>query len=78
LIGTWTYLPQDAPKYLKGSYLNMSFGSLLFVIVLSLMAYLAWENKQRQSGKRDGVFEDLTASQVDRLGHNHPQFVFTV
>lgn len=56
----------------------MSFGSLLFVIVLSLMAYLAWENKQRQSGKRDGVFEDLTASQVDRLGHNHPQFVFTV
>jgi hypothetical protein len=77
LISTWTYLPKDGPKYQQGYYMNLGFGTLLYVTTTSLTLYLRLENRQKALGMRDHLLRMATQEEMDRLGHWHPEFRFT-
>lgn len=42
------------------------------------MSYLTWENRRRRQGRRNYRLEGLTEEEVERLGHQHPNFKFTL
>lgn len=74
-IATFTYLPNDAPRYRKGHAINLGF--LCFSICLStvLILYNKGENKKRAGGKRD---DRLLTGEESELGYRHPAFVYTI
>ncbi|KAF1986362.1 MFS general substrate transporter [Aulographum hederae CBS 113979] len=78
LIATWTFVHADAPRFLKGVYINLGFASLLVVTIITLTLYLSFENKKRNQGRRDSRIDNLSQHEIDLLGHRHPNFRFTV
>jgi len=78
IISTWTYLPKDAPRYLRGHYINLGFGVLLFIVATTLTIYLRWENRQRAAGNRDWRLQEAGPEGEQDLGHRHPSFRYTV
>ncbi|CAO2649150.1 Nn.00g100990.m01.CDS01 [Neocucurbitaria sp. VM-36] len=74
-IGTFIYLQRDAPKYRLGH--SVSLGALVLTLFLALaqIMYLGWENKKRDKGERD---DRLLQENVERLGHRHPSFRYTL
>ncbi|KAF2798388.1 MFS general substrate transporter [Melanomma pulvis-pyrius CBS 109.77] len=74
-IATFTYLQEDAPKYTTGHAINIGMLGLVLVLTTVNMLYCRWENRQRESGKRDYRLqeEDETV-----LGYRHPRFKYTI
>jgi hypothetical protein len=77
ILATWTYIATDAPKYVRGHSINLSFTCLGVGIITLSTFYLRWENKQRSLGRRDNRLAGLTAAEASQLGHTHPEFQFT-
>lgn len=77
IIATWTYLPNNGPRYLQGHAINFGGSVILLAVTTITFFYLKWENKVRAQGRRDHRL--LTATQEDkwRLGHRHPEFKYT-
>ncbi|KAL5318126.1 hypothetical protein ACEPPN_015231 [Leptodophora sp. 'Broadleaf-Isolate-01'] len=77
LIATWTYLLPDAPKYIKGHWINLGAAILCCSLLAIATVYLRWENRQRALGKRAWRLEGLSEDEQNSLGHSHPDFRFT-
>ncbi|KAI9762658.1 MAG: hypothetical protein M4579_000276 [Chaenotheca gracillima] len=69
-IATFTYLPQDAPKYVAGHSINIGVLALCLVLTLANMLYVRVENAKRASGKRDFRLQ----GDESLLGYKHPNF----
>ncbi|KAH3988409.1 hypothetical protein HBH51_001300 [Parastagonospora nodorum] len=74
-IGTFIYLQRDSPKYVLGH--AVSLGALVLTVILAggQIMYLQWENKKRDRGERD---DRLCEENEGRLGHQHPNFRYTL
>ncbi|KAF2011979.1 major facilitator superfamily transporter [Aaosphaeria arxii CBS 175.79] len=76
IIATWSYLVRDGPLYHTGHTLNFSGMIVVLCIAIMGMCYCYYENKARRSGKRDARLAGLSEAEQDKLGHDHPSFVF--
>jgi hypothetical protein len=91
IIAMWTYLPDDGPSFHNGNSLNIAACTITFLLVLTVRQYNQWENKQRETGRRDWrvigarVVGDgnstrsevhLDEKDVRELGSAHPEFRF--
>ncbi|KAJ3574208.1 hypothetical protein NPX13_g4437 [Xylaria arbuscula] len=74
-IATFIYLPKDKPDYILGHSISLGALILCFLVSCTQTFYLRWENKKRAQGSRDGR---LASADVDRLGHRHPEFRYTI
>ncbi|KAJ1022770.1 hypothetical protein NDA18_005104 [Ustilago nuda] len=74
LISTWSYLNKHAPDFVPGNALNLTGGIVMVSIVLGLVSWQRWENKQRDAGKRDHRLEGLNQDEIQLLGSDHPHF----
>ncbi|KAH6618454.1 MFS transporter-like protein [Boeremia exigua] len=73
-IGTFIYLKDDAPLYTLGHSVCLGAMGACFVLTLAQMAYLRWENREREKGARD----ERLGGEETRLGHRHPAFRYTL
>lgn len=78
ILATWTYLSAEAPRYITGHSINLSFTCLCIIIITISSLYLRWENRQRSLGRRNDRLQGLTPVQAAQLGHTHPEFRFTL
>jgi len=78
IIAVWTYLPQDAPNYHKGSSLNLAASCTACVLVVFGWFYLRRENKKRERGERDYRLQGKTAEEIEQLGYLHPSFRYQI
>lgn len=78
IIATWTYLPKDSPGYYTGHWINFGAGIILLLVIIITIMYLRQENAKRADGKRDYRLEDTSPRDIDRLGHSHPSYRYTV
>ncbi|OJD38741.1 major facilitator superfamily protein [Diplodia corticola] len=74
VVATWTYLPSDAPRYPIGHSINLGAQAAAFFLALAGMAYVVWENGQRERGRRDHRVEGKSEEEVAALGYRHPGF----
>jgi hypothetical protein len=74
IMAPWVYLKEDAPNYRKGHALLFSFLFGRWAINGFLMAYVKWENRHREIGKRDHVLEGLRNGEQLELSSRHPAF----
>jgi len=83
-VGTFTYLPADAPRYRTGHFINLSFLVLCFFLCVIDMLYISFENRQREKGKRNGRLSGEIGRTSEsenagaKLGHLHPKFIYTL
>lgn len=78
ILATWTYLLADAPRYITGHALNLSFACLCILLVVAAIINLKRENSIKAKGGRDARVHGLTEEEVADLGHLHPEFKFTL
>ncbi len=74
LISTWTFLPGDAPNYIKANSINIGTGSGIIVIAALLLVWMMRENKKRNSGRYDYILDGLSTDEIATLGNDHPGF----
>ncbi|KAL9084400.1 MAG: hypothetical protein Q9159_005234 [Coniocarpon cinnabarinum] len=70
-IATFTYLQEDAPRYITGHAINIGMLGLSAILCTILIIYQKWENRLRAQGKRDYRLQE---SSEERLGYRHPRF----
>lgn len=71
---TFTYVADDAPRYVTGHAINLGAIGLSLLLTLANILYVRWENNARQLGKRE---YRLQRADENRLGHSHPDFRYT-
>lgn len=76
LIATWTYLPEDAPRYVRGHWINFGGSCILLMVAVVTTLYLRWENGVRARGGRNERLAG-TDGEVGKLGHRHPEYRYT-
>ncbi|KAI1132967.1 MFS transporter-like protein [Nemania abortiva] len=74
-ISTFIYLPEDKPDYILGHSISLGALILCIILVCTQILFLTWENRKRARGGRD---HRLTEGKVDRLGHRHPAYKYTI
>ncbi|KAK7190225.1 hypothetical protein PSPO01_03946 [Paraphaeosphaeria sporulosa] len=74
-IATFTYLPEDAPRYTTGHAINIGMLGLALISIAGNIWYCRWENKKRATGQRDYRLRD---EKEERLGYRHPRFEYTI
>ncbi|CAA7259745.1 unnamed protein product [Cyclocybe aegerita] len=82
-VATFSYTPDQRPKYIRGHTISLGFVSLAWVLIACNVSYCLWENKARREGRRQ---DNLTKYQalVDAgktrapIGDRHPNFRFTL
>ncbi|KAI5477352.1 hypothetical protein MNV49_006494 [Pseudohyphozyma bogoriensis] len=74
VVATWAYLAKTAPRYVPGNTLNVAVTAATVFLSLAMVAYIKWENKQREEGKRDHRLEGLSPDEAVQLGSQHPSF----
>ncbi|KAJ8065614.1 hypothetical protein OCU04_006289 [Sclerotinia nivalis] len=74
-IATFTYIAEDAPRYIAGHAINLGMLGLCLVVTSITMWYCKWENGMRERRMRDGR---LVEGHTEMLGHRHPEFRYTV
>jgi len=73
-VATFTYLPDDAPRYTTGHAINIGAIGVSMLLTTANILYVRWENAARAGGKRD---ERLERGEVGELGCRHPAFRYT-
>ncbi|GAA5875524.1 hypothetical protein JCM8547_001689 [Rhodosporidiobolus lusitaniae] len=74
MICTWLYLPKYKPRYIPGNSFNVCSAVCSAAIALGLMAYVRYENRARERGRRDSRLDGLTEEEQKDLGHRHPNY----
>ena len=74
-IATFTYLQEDAPRYITGHAINIGVIGLAMITTCVLMVYQRWENSLRDRGARDSR---LSEEDPGHLGYRHPAFRYTL
>ncbi|PNS15497.1 hypothetical protein CAC42_756 [Sphaceloma murrayae] len=74
-IATWTYIQDDAPRYITGHAINIGMLGLSLFCSTTCMLYCTWENRKRAAGGRD---YRLAQGGDRQLGYRHPEFRYTI
>ncbi|KXT15565.1 hypothetical protein AC579_9957 [Pseudocercospora musae] len=74
-VATFTYLAKDAPDYVTGHAICLASIGLSLLLTFSNIAYIRWENGQRQSGRREYRLQEV--EDESQLGYRHPEFKYT-
>ncbi|KAM0325868.1 hypothetical protein ACHAQA_007171 [Verticillium albo-atrum] len=77
IIATWTYRTEDAPRYVKGHFINFGGSCILFIVIGVTTFYLRKENRMRAEGKRNYRLANATETEKWALGHSHPEYRYT-
>ncbi|KAF1957524.1 MFS general substrate transporter, partial [Byssothecium circinans] len=68
-IATFTYLQEDAPRYITGHAINIGMLGLALLLTSTNIVYCKWENKKRANGERNHRLQEEDEGQ---LGYRHP------
>ncbi|KAF9009084.1 MFS transporter [Cyathus striatus] len=73
----------QAPKYIRGHTIVLSFLVLTWVLIAVNISYCLWENKARREGRRQSNLEHykelrVTGKTRAPIGDRHPDFRFTL
>lgn len=74
-IATFTYLDEDAPRYIAGHAINIAVLALSCAMSVGLMVYQKGENARRERGDRQGRLQE---GEEMLLGQRHPGFRYTL
>jgi len=74
-VATWTYLPNDAPRYIRGHSINFGAQVLGAVVGVIGIAYVRWENQQRNLGRRDHRLDGLDDTGKRDLGYRYEPLI---
>lgn len=78
LVGTWAFLPWDAPGYAVGNGLNLGTGAGIFVVSSGVWWWMGWDNGRREreeaEGRRGEWLEGLSEVEREGLEWRHPGF----
>lgn len=74
IVATWTYVPEDRPRYNTGNTINLCGQIATFFCAVFGILYCIRENRLRAAGKRDHRLEGLTEQEQEDLGYRHPRF----
>ncbi|KAF2181650.1 MFS general substrate transporter [Zopfia rhizophila CBS 207.26] len=74
-IATFTYLQEDAPRYITGHAINIGMLGLALILTTTNILYCKWENRMRATGKRDYRLQE---EDEGMLGYRHPYFKYTI
>ena len=74
IIATWTYLPEDGPRYRTGHSINLGAQAGISVISVIGVLYVQWENSLRARGGRDTRLVGKLEQEIRVLGDRHPSF----
>ncbi|KAH8105034.1 MFS transporter [Phellopilus nigrolimitatus] len=82
-IATFAYTADQAPRYIRGHTIVLSFVCLSWVFVAANVLYCIWENKARAEGRRQGnikKYQELWDAGKTRapIGDRSPDFRFTL
>ncbi|KZT72471.1 hypothetical protein DAEQUDRAFT_663851, partial [Daedalea quercina L-15889] len=82
-VATFVYTSSQAPKYIQGHTITVSFLAMAWITMLANVLYCVLENRARASGRRQGnliAYQELWDSGKTRapIGDRHPDFRFTV
>ncbi|KAL4762573.1 major facilitator superfamily domain-containing protein [Aspergillus foveolatus] len=78
ILAPWVYLSQDAPEYRQGHAIMFAFLIASWAVAGSLITWIKWENRMRESGKRDWILEGLGEVQRGELSSRHPGFRYVI
>jgi MFS family permease len=76
LIASNIYITAQAPTYHTGYSTGLGFICLGIVACTSLLLYCVFENRNRDKGGRDGLFQ-LPPEELNNLGDDYPTFRYT-
>jgi hypothetical protein len=74
LIATWTYLPDDAPRYFISYSINLACATLWTGIAIGNGIWMNYDNKKRDE-KEVGAheeFTEITRRRIQDLEWKHP------
>ncbi|KAF2112012.1 major facilitator superfamily domain-containing protein [Lophiotrema nucula] len=74
-IATFTYLQDDAPRYITGHSINLGMLCLSLALTVFHIFYCRWENNKRATGQRDHRMQEENEAM---LGYRHPRFKYTI
>ncbi|KAK5626052.1 hypothetical protein RRF57_001767 [Xylaria bambusicola] len=74
LISTWSYLPYDAPNYKIGNGINLAGSSIILIVSILQLLWMAWDNKRRDAKDVDAELQGLAQSEMESLEWKHPGF----
>ena len=77
IIGIFRKLEADEiyrPRYITGHSINLGMLGLSMALATTNILYCKWENRQRETGKRDGRLQE---GDEGMLGYRHPSFRYT-
>ncbi|TCD70815.1 hypothetical protein EIP91_001505 [Steccherinum ochraceum] len=82
-VATFSYTPDQAPKYIRGHSITLAFVAMAWVFMAANVAYCYWENRARASGARQANIEKYqelwdTGKTRAPIGDRHPDFRFTL
>ncbi|KAI9755033.1 MAG: TIM23 complex component [Chaenotheca gracillima] len=79
IMSSNVYRTADAPRYQPGHGVVLAYLSL-FLLGGSILQYLLLrsENSKRRAGKRDHWIEGKTGSEIDLMGDQRPDFIYTL
>lgn len=72
------YRAVDKPRFKLGHSIVLGYLGLCFVSSALLMVYLSWENKMRESGRRDYRIKTGSQAEVAELGDHHPLYRYVI
>ncbi|KAI0518017.1 MFS transporter [Xylaria bambusicola] len=74
LISTWSYLPYDAPDYKIGNGINLAGSSIILIVSVLQLLWMAWDNKRRDAKDVDAELQGVSESEMESLEWKHPGF----
>ncbi|KAL0566901.1 hypothetical protein V5O48_015095 [Marasmius crinis-equi] len=74
IIGTWSFLPFDAPNYHIGNGLNLAASSMILIVSVLLMLWMTSDNKKRQKRNAREELQGLNEKEIEDLDWKHPEF----
>ncbi|EPT03670.1 hypothetical protein FOMPIDRAFT_1115826 [Fomitopsis schrenkii] len=82
-IATFVYTTDQAPKYIRGHTIVVSFLAMAWVTMFANVTYCMLENRARAAGRRQGnliEYQELWDAGKTRapIGDRHPEFRFTL
>ncbi|KAI5857497.1 major facilitator superfamily domain-containing protein [Durotheca rogersii] len=77
IISALVFPLKDGPQYLPGIMTCIAFQIAGIIAAINMWAICAYENRQREAGKRD-YLRELPREERDKLGEKHPDFRYTL
>ncbi|KIW87810.1 uncharacterized protein Z519_11394 [Cladophialophora bantiana CBS 173.52] len=76
LVLTWSYLPFEGPNYPIGSGLNLAAISCYFVLPVTLLLWMKYDNQKRAERNMDSEVSGLSIKELQDLDWQQPGFLW--